>query len=202
MKHIPLTFALTILWASSCWAMSPAFWGAVTCATSAACTTLSADTYNGGATGATFDLANAVRYGFGAKFTASETYTLCGLEFQIKKVGSPAGTLMAAIYSDSSGKPGALISTSTTSYTQADITTSLEWYKFNFAGTSISSGTVYHVVVFNTSLNSSSVFYNVSYASNPGQEITYSSAYSPPDLTSWATMLTNYRMNCKIYKYN
>lgn len=29
MKHISLTFALIILWASSCWAMSPAFWWAV-----------------------------------------------------------------------------------------------------------------------------------------------------------------------------
>lgn len=49
---------------------------------------------------------------FGQRFTALATATLDSVRLDLRKIGSPTGTVSVAIYSESAGLPGSLIATS------------------------------------------------------------------------------------------
>lgn len=68
----------------------------------------------------------------------------------LKKVGSPTGTMTLRIETDNAGSPsGTLVhANATATYSEADLTTSYDFVKFNFTGSSsLSSGTTYWLVL-------------------------------------------------------
>ena len=116
-----------------------------TASMASACTTV-ADSFTGAFTG---DYANEGRYAayYAFKFTAASTYTACSISLGARKSGAPAQTFWAGIYTDSSGNPGTLVGTHSTSIGAAAFGTSLGAVNFPGVSASISSGTAYWIVV-------------------------------------------------------
>ena len=84
---------------------------------------------------------------FSTKFTASFTGVICRLDLRIKKLGAPGGTMKASIWSNSSNLPGTLIGNTSDSYNMTDAGTSFAYFSFTNVSASVTSGTVYFVVL-------------------------------------------------------
>ena len=85
--------------------------------------------------------------GFGSQFTAAGTYTICSAVLRIKNVDATAGNLTVAIYSNASGLPGTLVGTASANVAATSITASSQNVTFSGISASLTSGTIYHVVV-------------------------------------------------------
>lgn len=183
------------LWASCAWAFPPGFIGAVTqgAVAGGACETLSTDSYDGGGGGSSYGVGNATRYELGSRYTITSDYTICAVAINLKRVGSPAEPVVAKIYGISGSTIGDLIATSTTSYAYADISTSLTWYTFNFAGVPVTNAQEIYIILATGTLNDSSNYYAPSYTANTGKGLI---GYT----TSWEIAISNQWMNVRIYK--
>jgi len=100
-------------------------------------------------TGATNNLADNDAYKWIAgNFTAGSTYTLCKLTMRMSKTGTPAGTITAAIYSDAAGNvPGSQVGTASDAVTATTLATGEGNVDFVNLSASLTSGTVYHIVL-------------------------------------------------------
>lgn len=100
-------------------------------------------------TGATNNFADNQSYKWLAgNFTAGSTYTLCKLTMRMAKVGTPAGTITAAIYSDAAGNvPGTQVGTASDAVTATTLAAAEGNVDFSNLSASLTSGTVYHIVI-------------------------------------------------------
>ena len=89
-------------------------------------------------------------------FAPNTDITLCGVSIQMKRPTGTGGTadtsITLKIYSDDGvtpkgNRPQTLLYTSTTTYLQSDLTTSLADYTFDFSSVSLSSGVKYWIYV-------------------------------------------------------
>lgn len=85
----------------------------------------------------------------GMQFQVDHGGTVSRIRLWLKKTGTPAGNLTAAIWSDSSSLPDAAITNGTSSNVAADsLATSYGWIDFTFSTDPvIEGGTVYHIVL-------------------------------------------------------
>lgn len=89
---------------------------------------------------------------YGTKFTAPGSVTIHTAELRMDRFGTvPAGTMTAAIYTNSSGHPGTLIGSASTSIDRTTIPTSETWLAFEDISASISNGVDYWVVLYASS---------------------------------------------------
>jgi hypothetical protein len=114
----------------------------------------------------------------GQTFTAASTAFLTDAKFQLSILtASPpnSGNLVAKVYTDSAGQPGTLLETSSP-VNSAILTTTPTTYTFNFAGTtSLTSGTLYHVIVDDSALAGTVIPGSISWTPQPE----FASPYDP-----------------------
>lgn len=90
----------------------------------------------------------------GQTFTSTGTGTLTDAKLQLSvTLASPSnsGSLVVKIYADSSGQPGSLIATSS-ALNSASLTTTPTLYTFTFSSGSLTSGSIYHLVLDSSAL--------------------------------------------------
>lgn len=83
-------------------------------------------------------------------FQLSGTYTITQCQLDLKKVGTPAGTLTLRIETDAAGNPSGVLAdvNATITVAETSLATSYGLISFLFASSfSLSSGTVYHLVL-------------------------------------------------------
>ncbi len=117
-------------------------------------------------TGVTNNFADNQSYAWGAyNFTAGSSYTLCKLTLRLAKVGTPAGNVLAAIYTNSgSNLPGTQVGTASDAVAATTLATSEGNIDLSNLSASVTSATVYWIVVKTTqgtgANNVKFVFYN------------------------------------------
>ena len=90
-------------------------------------------------------------------FVASVSGKLIEVQFELKKTGTPTGTITCSLYTNSSGAPGTKIADINT-LANATLTTDYVWYSFTIAEASapaLVAGTTYHLVLLNSTEHSS-----------------------------------------------
>lgn len=86
-------------------------------------------------------------------FTTVGAITVTSIKLKIYRLGDP-GTVTVALYATTAGKPsGAAIVSN--DFTGTDLPTSADWYEFDITDTELAASTMYAIVVYCTSLNSS-----------------------------------------------
>ncbi len=132
---------------------------------------------------------------YGSDFTTGSAYTLCKLEIYIYKVGTPTGNGYLKIYSDSSGVPGTLLATSTTTLAESTLSDSAPAFiAFDFEGLALTTSTKYHIVYLGTANSSNYVAGGVN-----GGATGHTSSYSD-DGVSWGPYTANDQINFKTYR--
>lgn len=86
----------------------------------------------------------------GGQFTAGSSYTLCAVTLRLRKVGTPTFTLNAKIYTNNAGSPGTLVGTGSNNFSISSLTTSDGDAAFTGLSASLTSGTVYWIVIQST----------------------------------------------------
>lgn len=86
----------------------------------------------------------------GGQFTAGSSYTLCAVTLRLRKVGTPTFTLNAKIYTNNAGSPGTLVGTGSNNFSISSLTTSDGDASFTGLSASLTSGTVYWIVIQST----------------------------------------------------
>lgn len=110
-------------------------------------------------TGSTVGSASLAQFGneryMAQKFTAGNSYTLCGADFQLSAVGSPTGTLTATVYSHDSGNdsPNVQIGAASGTVDASTIGGSEETVSFSGMSSSLTASTIYWAVVFKSTTN-------------------------------------------------
>lgn len=88
---------------------------------------------------------------YAQRFTLNSASNVAQVSVQLKKTGSPTGTVLVAICDESSGKPGSIVgSVSSTKTIDSDITTSYSWITWTWgggAGPQLSAETPYYIVL-------------------------------------------------------
>ena len=80
-------------------------------------------------------------------FTPATSYTLCSVSVSMAKAGTPSGTIQAAIYTSSAGKPGTLVGTESTAVNATTLNASQADFTFNDLSASLTGSTEYYIVV-------------------------------------------------------
>ena len=116
-------------------------------------------------------------------FTPNSSDTLLEVRVKLKTTGSPTGRIYAYLYSNSSGSPGTLLATSPTVLEATGIQSSYGYHGFRFSY-AVTSGTVYHLVLFNNTVDASN-YVNAEY---DGSAPSYSGgqANTSANGTSWS----------------
>lgn len=106
---------------------------------------------------------NSVYNWIAGNFTAGSTYTLCKLTLRMAKAGTPSGNVTASIYTSVAGNiPGTLVGTASDPVTATTLPTTEGNVDFVNLNASLTSGTVYQIVVkttTGTSMNNVKVYY-------------------------------------------
>jgi hypothetical protein len=82
------------------------------------------------------------------QFTAGGTYTITKADISAHKVASPVYNVICAIYTNSAGAPGSLVGTASGTVNAATFSTSEATVTFTGMSASLTSGTVYWVVLY------------------------------------------------------
>lgn len=114
------------------------------------------------------------------QFTAGSTYTICAVTLRIRKVGTPTFTLNAYIYTNNAGNPGTLVGTGSDNFSISSLSTSDGPAAFTGLSASLTSGTVYWIVVKATSAPND--FTNYGYVSGANGSNTFKHSSNG---TSW-----------------
>jgi len=77
------------------------------------------------------------------KFVFTSTQQITSLRVNMRKVGSPTGTITCIVYNNSGGVPGTVAATSTTSLTPSTLTTSFAATSFAFTPINLGAGTYF-----------------------------------------------------------
>src|SRR3990167_2017022 len=89
---------------------------------------------------------------YSRSFAASASYTAAVGQLWVRKRGSPPGDLTFAIYSNSGGDPGTLVTNGSATIDKDDLSDEISTLvEFTGMAASLTSGTTYHVLVYNTS---------------------------------------------------
>lgn len=110
---------------------------------------LTCNTSQESSTGSTSSYVNIGSLGGGGynwraiKFTADATYTACKVVARLAKVGSYSVNLTARIYDDSSGSPGSVVGTASSTLATSGIGSSEQDVTFTDLSASLTSGTTY-----------------------------------------------------------
>lgn len=103
-------------------------------------------------------------------FTANNTSTRCKITVKMLKVGSPAGTLTACIYTNSSGVPGTQIGTCSDAVNTSTLSTSEGDITFSNVSANVTDTTQYKLVIKSSQHNDWSNYpaigHNDSYVAN------------------------------------
>lgn len=95
------------------------------------------------------------------------TWTLATVEIRVRRIGDPADNLRVALYTDSSGAPGALVEAVTVA--GATLTDTMEWLTLTFANTAaLSYGTTYGLLIERTGGMDAAAFYEVAIDADGG----------------------------------
>lgn len=94
-------------------------------------------------------------------FTPSVTSPLYSIKFDLSKIGSPSDTVQLLIYTDGSGSPGTLLSTSTNSISGSTLLTGFNptSCEFLFTGLTLTANTIYWAVLNRTGSTDNTNFY-------------------------------------------
>lgn len=148
------------------------------------------------------DYAGSIAYDSGsiymaASFTAGSSYTLCALDVKLSKTGSPTFNLRAAIYSDGTG-PSALVGTASADVSASTVGSSIGTVSFTGLNASITSGSVYWVVIYYASgaLNHYADYVGYRIRSGSGSQYSYKAATGP---SSWTQLGQYNAANFKSY---
>lgn len=157
-----------------------------------ACTTLSADSLDTGAS-QSYSVGSTTRYELGSVYTPSSSYDVCKIAINFKKVGTPTSNVTVKIYNVSGGIPTTLLYTSTTSIPAASVTISNAWYEFAFTGASFVSGTPVFIALASDALNTTGNNFLPVYGAVSGTNL---QGYT----TVWGNVATNQKLNARIYQ--
>ena len=121
----------------------------------------------------------------GQQFTADGTYTACKVDVNLQKVGTPSVNLDVSIYTDNAGVPGTLIGTASDVIASSTISTSPTTYTFVNMSASLTSGTLYWIVLHASAGvdNSNYIIFVGTGGSSPN-----TSPYASINGTSWSTL--------------
>lgn len=101
-------------------------------------------------------------------FVAGASTTICALEVEIRRVGSPAGTITASIWSESVDAPGTLVGSASATVTASTLGTSMSAVSFTGLSASITSGTTYFLVLEFSAAGTGSDYVQWQYYSGAG----------------------------------
>ncbi len=105
------------------------------------------DGQTGSTNAANFGNADGRQY-LSSSFTASASYTMIRTKIYMKKYGSMSLNIYCYIWSNSLNKPSSSLATATNTIATSSLTTSYDWYTYNFTGLAINATTMYHVVLY------------------------------------------------------
>lgn len=116
-------------------------------------------------------------------FTAGGTYTITKAVLPMKKIASPTFNIQAAIFTNNSGQPGTLVGTASGIVLANTLSTSFADVTFTGMSASLTSGTVYWIVIFSNNAPGDFTNYAIwDSISGGGSDFSYKS----PDGSAWA----------------
>jgi hypothetical protein len=92
------------------------------------------------------------------KFTATDTYTLCGVQLYLAKTGTPNGLLTAEIWTWDAvnSKPGTLVGSGSSGVLATTVPASIDWVSFHDMHADIVTGTAYVIMLKGSDLDDGS----------------------------------------------
>jgi hypothetical protein len=127
---------------------------------SGACTGTEIQEYTSGTGYTTMFYYSGYYWGSGS-FTTSSTTSICSIEVEIYKVGSPTGDITLYLYTDDAGVPDTLLATSSNTVDASTLPDAAGTYTAFTLGTSYTptNATRYHIVLYKASNSSTNYVY-------------------------------------------
>lgn len=159
------------------------------------CDTLAESCTSGSGSG--YSLGNiSTRKYLSTRFTTSASRSICKIACSLQSVGSPTFSVNAYIYTDNNGEPGSVVGTGSSAVSASSIPTSFSDVEFSNVSATLSSGTVYWVVLVCSSVGDTENKLRWQYGDCfDAEEINSSS-----DGSTWDTTSTSVSLLFKLYE--